>query len=80
MMRGLIWNYLSGAYGDPQLKESYRLLVMKVLIGSGPYTCTCIYMYVCHSYLCTCTCVCADVVFVGSRNYLPRVSMPLHGT
>ena len=30
IMRGLIWNYLSGAHADPQLKESYRLLVMKV--------------------------------------------------
>ena len=35
LLRGLIWNHLSGAHADPQLKESYRLLVMKVMTAAG---------------------------------------------
>ena len=37
MLRGFIWNYLSGAYADLQLKESYRLLVMKVCTSLRVY-------------------------------------------
>ena len=68
MLRGLIWNYLSGAHADPQLKESYRLLVMKVMTAAvmDPHiqhtyahihVRACIQLMVVVVVVCVCVCV-----------------------